>query len=43
MKLTKKPAVKLSNNKGVRKEVLGLKSPLELDILRKLYYLRKGV
>jgi len=27
--------------KGVRKG-LGLKPPLELDILRKLYYLRKG-
>jgi len=28
--------------KGVRKGGLGLKKPLELDILRKLYYLRKG-
>jgi len=29
--------------KGIRKvEVLGLKPPLELDILQNLYYLRKG-
>jgi len=27
--------------KGVRKWGLGLKTPLELDILQKLYYLRK--
>jgi len=31
------------NTKGVRKGgVLGLKHPVELDILQKLYYLRKG-
>jgi len=28
--------------KGVRKEGLGLKKNLVLDILRKVYYLRKG-
>jgi len=28
--------------KGVHKGGLGLKPPLELDILQKLYYLRKG-
>jgi len=27
--------------KGVRKGGVGVKTPLELDILRKLYYLRK--
>jgi len=30
-------------SKGVRKRGgLGLKTPLELDLLQKLYYLRKG-
>ena len=29
-------------SKGVRKGGLGLKPPLELDILRKVHYLRKG-
>ena len=33
----------IEKGKGVRKgEGLGLKPPLELDILQKLYYLRKG-
>ena len=29
--------------KGVRKGGLGLKPPLELDILQKMYYLRKEI
>jgi len=28
--------------KGVRKGEFGVKHPLELDILQKFYYLRKG-
>jgi len=33
----------LNRSKGVGKEgVLGLKPPIELDVLQKLYYLRKG-
>jgi len=31
-----------STAKGVRKGGFGDKPPLELDILQKLYYLRKG-
>ena len=31
----------LNKAKGVRKGGFGVKPPLELDILRKLYYLRK--
>jgi len=32
----------LKESKGVRKGGFGVKTPLELDFLQKLYYLRKG-
>jgi len=41
--MSKRSANMYDISKGVRKGgVLGLNPPLELDILRKLYYLRKG-
>ena len=38
-----KDNIPVINNKGVRKGGVGVNPPLELDILQKLYYLRKEI